>query len=136
MARKNVELGLSSNVGCLIGANSVIEGDFSSSESVRIDGMIKGNVEVKGNLFVGANGKVVGNVKADNIMVSGDVDGDIQTKGKVEITSSGVVNGDIQAKVLLIEENAVFNGRCGMTEEKEKTNIVQANVKSVKENAS
>lgn len=136
MARKNVDFGSGANVGCLIGANSVIEGDFSSSESVRIDGMIKGNVEVKGNLFVGAKGKVVGNIKTENIMVSGEVDGDVVASGKVEIASSGIVNGDIQAKVLLIEENAIFNGRCGMTEEPAKTNIVQANVKPVQENAS
>lgn len=136
MARKNVDVGLGTNVGCLIGANSVIEGDFSSSESVRIDGMIKGNVDVKGNLFVGAKGKVVGNIRTENIMVSGEVDGDICAGGKVEIASSGVINGDIQAKVLLIEENAIFNGRCGMTEDTKATNIVQANVKSVQENAS
>lgn len=136
MARKNVELGSGANVGCLIGANSVIEGNFCSSESVRIDGMIKGNVEVKGNLFVGAKGKVIGNIKTENIMVSGEVEGDIFANAKVEIASSGVVNGDIQAKVLLIEENAVFNGRCGMTEDFSESNIVHANVETIKENAS
>lgn len=115
MARNKVDVSAEANMGCLIGANSVVEGNFITSESARIDGVIRGNVEAKGRLLIGTKGKVVGNIKTESIMVSGEVDGDIESSGKVEISSSGTVNGDIRAKVLVIDENAIFNGRCGMT---------------------
>lgn len=132
-----MEVSSEMNVGCLIGVNSVIEGNFNTSESARIDGEIKGNVDAKGKLYIGTKGRVEGNVTVEAIMVSGRVDGDITCTGKVEITSSGCVNGDIKAKTLVIDENAIFNGRCGMLGEAAKTaTILQANVKKGKENAS
>ena len=124
MSRNKVDIAAEANMGCLIGANSVVEGNFITSESARIDGVIRGNVEAKGKLLIGAKGKVIGNIKTEGIMVSGEVNGDIESAGRVEISSTGVVNGDIRAKVLVIDENAIFNGRCGMTtnaEVKEKT---------------
>lgn len=119
------------NVGCLIGINSVIEGNFSTSEAARIDGEIRGNVDAKTKLYIGTKGKVVGNITVGAIMVSGQVDGDIICDGKVEITSTGTVNGDIKAKSLVIDENAVFNGRCGMDgrETSKGATIIQANEK-------
>lgn len=136
MRNKKKEASADMNVGCLIGINSVIEGNFITSESARIDGEIRGNVESKGKLYVGTKGKVIGNIIVEGIMISGQVDGDIISSGKVEITSSGIVNGDINAKSLVIDENAIFNGRCGMDmKDTVKTaTILQANTK--KENAS
>lgn len=122
MARNKADVSAETNMGCLIGANSVVEGNFITSESARIDGVIRGNVEAKGRLLIGAKGKVIGNIKTEGIMVSGEVDGDIDSAGKVEISSSGIVNGDIRAKVLVIDENAIFNGRCGMTDTEKKEN--------------
>lgn len=103
------------NFGSLVGEKSVVEGNFNASENTRIDGEVKGNVTCKGKICIGAKGKVTGNIVSDGIMVSGDVLGDVTSTGKVEITSTGKITGDIQAKVLVIDENAVFNGRCNMT---------------------
>lgn len=130
MRRKKTQVTSEMNVSCLIGANSVVEGNFSTTESARIDGEIRGNVEAKGKLYIGTKGKVVGTITVEEIMVSGTVEGDIIAGGKVVITSSGTVNGDISAKILVIDENAVFNGRCGMADEAvedNNTKIVQAN---------
>lgn len=138
MRRNKMEASSDMNVTCLIGENSALEGNFITSESARIDGEIRGNVEAKGKLYIGMKGKVVGNITTEAIMVSGQVDGDIISSGKVEITSSGTVNGDISAKTLVIDENAVFNGRCGMASEtaNKSATILKANLKQEKENAS
>lgn len=118
--RKKEELSLDMNVGCFIGENSVVEGNFVTSESARIDGEVKGNVQADGKLLIGSKGKVQGNVKTESIMISGVIEGDIVAEKRVEITSTGVVNGDISTKLLVIDENAVFNGSCKMI----KDNIV------------
>ena len=115
--KKKDELSTDMSVGCLIGESSVVEGNFVTKESARIDGEVKGNVTAEGKLIVGAKGKIHGNVSTEAVMVSGVVDGNIVSKTRVEITASGVVNGDITTKLLVIDENAVFNGTCKMTKE-------------------
>lgn len=103
------------NFGSLVGEKSIVEGNFTASENTRIDGEVKGNVTCKGKICIGAKGKVTGNIISDGIMIAGNVLGDVTSTGKVEITSTGKITGDIQAKILVIDENAVFNGRCNMT---------------------
>ncbi len=105
------------NVGCLIGENSVIEGNFITKDSARVDGEVKGNVAAEGKLIIGTKGRIHGNVYTEAIMVSGTIDGNITSKTRVEITSTGVVNGDITTKLLVIDENAIFNGSCKMSKE-------------------
>lgn len=117
MNKNKNQLSLDGKVNCLIGTNSVIEGNFTTTDSARIDGTIQGNVSARGCLYIGTSGKVQGNIKTEAVMVSGEVCGDIVAEGRVEIASSGIVNGDISAKTLVIDENAIFNGRCGMSQE-------------------
>ena len=113
--KKNEELSIEMSVGCLIGENSTVEGNFVTSESARIDGEVKGNVKADEKLVIGTKGKVKGDVTTQAVMVSGRVDGNITATSRVEITSTGIVNGDIATKLLVIDENAVFNGNCKMT---------------------
>ncbi|MBF1023352.1 MAG: polymer-forming cytoskeletal protein, partial [Lachnospiraceae bacterium] len=84
--------------------------------STRIDGEIKGDVEVKGSLIVGSTGKIEGNTKADNVFLAGEIHGNIDSsEGKTEISDTGKVVGDITTKAIVIDENAVFDGKCSMT---------------------
>lgn len=117
-------------INCLIGENSIVEGDFSTSESVRIDGQIRGNVESKASIIVGSKGAVTGNILVDEIVIAGTVTGDIKATGKVIISSNGVVKGDISAKTLIIDENASFNGRSEMNAQMASDNIVKANTEN------
>lgn len=103
------------HVGTLIGEKSVIVGDINVEETTRIDGQIKGNVKSNAKLYIGTKGKITGNVLTADIMISGEIVGDITSTGRVEIATTGKVVGDINAKILVIDENAVFNGKCNMT---------------------
>lgn len=115
--KKREELSFEMNVGCLIGENSIVEGNFVTQESARIDGEVRGNVKAEEKLLIGVKGKVHGNVTTEAIMISGVIEGDVTAASRVEITSTGVVNGDITTKLLIIDENAVFNGNCKMTKD-------------------
>ena len=47
---------------------------------------------------------------------AGEIIGNIiSPKGKVEISDSGKVFGEITCKGIVIDENAVFHGKCEMT---------------------
>lgn len=103
-------------VGTIIGPGAVIEGPLTTKDSTRIDGTIKGNVTISGALIIGQDGKITGTVSALNVYVAGEVTGNITApQGKIEISDTGKVYGDISCKGIIIDENAVFQGKCEMT---------------------
>lgn len=103
-------------VGTIIGPGAVLEGPLTTKDSTRIDGTVKGNVTISGALIIGQEGKIIGTVSAVNTYVAGEVNGNISSpQGKVEISDTGKVIGDITCKGVIIDENAVFSGKCDMT---------------------
>ena len=103
----------------IIAQGTVIDGPLTSKEGTRIDGTINGNVSVNGSLIVGQEAKIVGAVTATNLFLAGEIQGNVGVPtGKVEISDTGKLIGDLSAKVLVIDENAVFQGQCTMTQEK------------------
>lgn len=110
--KKNV-----TKIGTIIGRGNVIGGDFSAPNSVRLDGVIEGNVTVGGVLVVGSKGKIVGNVSAAEAIIGGEVYGDIVAPDKIEITETARVIGNIQTKVIVVDEKAVFQGSIDMYQE-------------------
>lgn len=101
-------------IDSIIGAEAVFEGNLTTSATTRVDGVVKGDIRSEGTLIVGPGGKVVGNIKAANIMVGGTVEGDLTADNKIEAASTGVIIGNIETKCLFIDENAVFQGQCNM----------------------
>ncbi len=103
-------------VGTIIGPGAVLEGPLTTKDSTRIDGTVKGNVTVSGALIVGQDAKIVGTVSAMNAYIAGEINGALSVpQGKVEISDTGKVIGDISCKGIIIDENAVFHGKCEMT---------------------
>lgn len=102
-------------IGTVIGTGTVFDGDLSSPEAVRVDGVINGNCTCEKKLILSAEGQVKGNISAQSVIISGRVDGDIIVSGKLEILSTGKIAGNITAGSLVIDEGACFDGRCTMT---------------------
>lgn len=102
-------------VSTLIGEGTVFDGDLTSPEAIRIDGVINGNCTCDKKLILSAEGQVKGNISAQSVIISGRVDGDIVVSGKLELLSTGKIAGNITASSLVIDEGACFDGRCTMT---------------------
>ena len=103
-------------VGTIIGPGAVVDGPISTKDSARIDGTVNGNATITGSLIVGQDGKVGGTVSAVNAYIAGEVNGNVSApQGKVEISDTGKVYGDITCKTIIIDENALFQGKCDMT---------------------
>jgi len=103
-------------ISTLIGKGSELEGDFSVQGSARIDGKVNGNVTVTGTLIVGSKGSISGNVSAKAVVIGGEVLGDINAPEKTELTATAKVLGDIATQIIVIDENAVFQGKCDMNQ--------------------
>jgi cytoskeletal protein CcmA (bactofilin family) len=100
----------------IISSGVVIEGKLSSKGNVRVDGIVKGDVNVTGNVTIGESGDINGQVNADVITVGGKVIGKLNAKEKVVLEGKAVLKGDLIAKILVVEAGAKFDGNSKMDE--------------------
>jgi len=119
-------------ISTILGNGTEFEGNLTVSGSVRLDGTVNGDVKVGGALIVGAAGQITGNVEVYTAVIGGEVTGNIIAEEKVELIATAKLLGDITTKVIVIDENAVFQGRCDMNQEiPDKRKRRSASVKAV-----
>lgn len=106
-----------STINTILGKGSDFQGDFTAEGSARIDGNVNGSVKVTGSLIVGSTGIIHGDVEAGSAIIGGEVLGNIAAADKAELTATAKVIGDVATKVIVIDEHAVFQGRCDMNQE-------------------
>lgn len=128
MARKKEDAVITT----ILGQDCQINGDFIVKQSARIDGEVQGNVYVSGTLIMGAGARIEGNIEAGEAILGGDVVGNIEAPGKVELTVTAKIIGDITTNVIVIDENAIFQGRCNMNQDAPRRKNPEAK-KAVKE---
>lgn len=95
-------------------AGSHINGELHFEDTFRIDGRLTGQAISEGDLVVGETGEVDAEVRVGRLFVSGLVRGKIQASRRVEVTAGGKLLADIKTPSLVIEDGAIFEGRCMM----------------------
>ncbi|MCH5269419.1 MAG: polymer-forming cytoskeletal protein [Lachnospiraceae bacterium] len=113
MSTKNSQI----KITTIIGKDVVIDGDFTATGSVRMDGTVEGNVKVGGHLLVGVSGKIHGDLEASSTAIGGEIIGNVTALEKTELTSTARVIGDIRTNLIVIDEKAIFQGKCDMNQE-------------------
>jgi cytoskeletal protein CcmA (bactofilin family) len=98
----------------LIGAGTIIEGDIKSNGDLRIDGQIKGSINVKGKLVVGSTGTIDGEVVCQNADISGTLRAKVTVSELLSLKSTAKLSGDLITNKLSIEPGADFTGSCSM----------------------
>lgn len=101
----------------LVGTKTTIEGVIKTEGNIRIDGKLVGDILAKANAAVGLTGVVEGNVTARNVSVAGNVRGTVTAHEKLILEGKSVMRGDIRAARLVVDEGAVFDGKCAMTQQ-------------------
>lgn len=97
-----------------IGPNISVEGTLSGSEAVVIEGTVKGNVKLSGELRIGTKARVEATVHARNIVIEGKLNGDVSADERVELVASASVDGNIKAPKIIVAEGARFRGSVDM----------------------
>jgi cytoskeletal protein CcmA (bactofilin family) len=97
----------------IIGVGTELEGDIQTSESIRVDGKLKGLITAA-NVILGEHGVVVGDISANKVTISGKIKGNINAATMIEILPKGHVVGDIRTSKLLISDGARFEGNSQM----------------------
>ena len=103
----------------MIGVGTTTEASIPSSENIRFDGNLIGNLNTKGKVFVGQTGKVTGEIRCKNCEVEGVVDGKVVVEELLSLRNMSKVYGEIKTGKLAIEPGATFTGKCDMGGKKE-----------------
>lgn len=98
----------------IIGRGSVIEGTLQVEGEIRIDGRVKGKISSTESLTVGNGGVVEADLDTKVAVIGGNVIGNVSALEKIELQSKAVVEGEITTKNLVVEEGAIFHGKCNM----------------------
>ena len=104
-----------SNIECLIGAGTIIEGNITFVGGLHVDGRVRGNViaaEGKpGRLVLSEHAQIEGEIRVSHVVVNGTVVGPVHALEYVELQAKANVTGDVYYKTLEIQLGAVVQGR-------------------------
>lgn len=110
---------IKSNVEVLtfLGVGTEFKGKVVFQGTIRIDGVVEGEIDGTDTLVLGETGSITGLCKISKMIISGKVRGEIYASEKVILKKNADVNGKIVTPSLIIEEGANFNGNCKMGRE-------------------
>ena len=95
-------------------AGSHLRGELEFKNTFRVDGELTGKVVSSGDLVIGDDGVVNGEIEVGRLYVSGTVKGHVRANERIEIGAKGRVEADISTPALVIEDGAFFQGTCSM----------------------
>jgi cytoskeletal protein CcmA (bactofilin family) len=104
-----------SDLTAYIDEASEIEGKYTFSGTVMLNGKFTGEISSNDTLIIGDKGVINATVRAGVVLVSGEVVGNILGTERVELRGSARVFGDVEAPVIVVEEGVLFEGHCRMT---------------------
>ncbi len=114
MAKNNTSEAENINI---IAAGTEIVGDLKTAGVIRLNGILRGNLETTARLVIGRQGKVEGKIKCKNADIEGRIEGTIEVQELLSLKSTANIQGDIITKQLSVEPNAMFTGTCKMPNE-------------------
>jgi cytoskeletal protein CcmA (bactofilin family) len=105
----------------LIGNGTTFKGDILVTKSLRVDGVLIGNIKEAANVIIGETAQVKGNINANYVVIDGIVEGNITATESIELLNKSKVTGDLTTTILSINEGAIFKGKSLMIEKEETT---------------
>jgi cytoskeletal protein CcmA (bactofilin family) len=87
-----------------------IKGTVKFQKELLIDCQVEGTIDSSGQLTVGKEARIKGDIKTRSVIVNGTVDGNITAGERCELRAGCTVNGDIEAPRLVVDEAATFIG--------------------------
>ena len=102
-----------------ISTGTVIKGEITSPNDIRIDGTFEGKIVCKGSVVAGEKAVIKGDIVCENVDFWGKLEGCLYVKDTLTLKDTCTVTGDLHIKRLVVELGARFNGACKMLVEGE-----------------
>lgn len=71
---------------------------------------IRGNILAKGDVIIGTNSIIVGNISADNIKINGKVKGNLNINKMSEFMENALLTGDVRTETISMDQGAKVLG--------------------------
>jgi cytoskeletal protein CcmA (bactofilin family) len=120
---------------------TVIEGQVTAKSDIRVDGIIRGNLNCEAKVIIGETGFVEGQINCANAVIQGGFEGTLYVQDLLNVRQSAKINGEVTTSKLIVEAGAVFNVTCRMGKQAAENVQVTperktSNVKQLKKEAS
>jgi cytoskeletal protein CcmA (bactofilin family) len=107
-------IGAATAKGTLVAADAEWEGKLIAQGDVRVEGVLRGEIQTTGTLVVAPQAQVHGIVRAREIVLGGDVEGEVSCEQRLEILPGGSARGQINSGTLVVHEGAYIDSRFQM----------------------
>ncbi len=99
----------------IIGSSLRVDGNLLLRSSVRIDGLVNGNIlqedGCEATVAIATGATVTGDIRAKHVIVSGTLQGNIFSSDRVELLETAFVSGDITYGTLGMQVGARLEGK-------------------------
>jgi cytoskeletal protein CcmA (bactofilin family) len=106
---------IQNSIDTLIGADTRIEGDIHFTGGLRVDGVIRGNVNEPNaspsTLILSEHGRIEGAISASKLVINGKVIGPVKANQFIELQAKAHITGDVYYKSLEMHTGAVIEGK-------------------------
>ncbi len=99
----------------LIAHGSLIKGDYTFAEGLRVDGDVVGDIRAHPDhssiLVISETATVTGAIHADHVIINGRVNGPVVASELLELQPKAHIEGDVSYKALEMHQGAVIAGQ-------------------------
>ncbi len=95
----------------VVGASTRVTGRISGTGSLRIEGSVKGDVNVTGEAEIAEGGSLEGNLHSEGMEIAGSLLGDASARGAIAVRAGAHVRGELRGGEVSIEAGARISVR-------------------------
>jgi cytoskeletal protein CcmA (bactofilin family) len=117
----------------IIAVDLKVVGGLSTEGTVKVDGLVEGNIQAERQVLVSKGGEVKGDIQSAEIIVGGRIEGSVRASGRVEVQSTATIDGDILTKRILVHEGGEVNGNLRMRDAESSSGSMRATQDAKKE---
>ncbi|GHV83142.1 cell shape determination protein CcmA [Spirochaetia bacterium] len=108
------------SINTIIGPRSEVRGDIDASGFTRIDGSLRGDLNVSGRIVIGEDARLKSSISGTFITIGGVVYGNVIASERLVILSTGLVLGDIITRRIQVDEGCLVHGKIIVCKDEEK----------------
>ena len=98
----------------VVASGATIIGTMKGEGIIQVEGVVEGEIDLKGAVIVAPTGLVKGPVTADVIRVAGRIEGEVNARDHLFIERTGSLQGDFTTVSLVVEDGGRLNGKATM----------------------
>ena len=113
--KSNQQVKFTDNFETIIGETIRVDGNLLITKSVRVDGILNGNIiqsdGAEATVAIAKNAVVTGDIRAHHVVISGKLIGNVLSQSIVELLDTAEIKGNVNYLTLSMEIGAKIQGQ-------------------------